>query len=394
MKLFKDIGASASLAILFLLSVEGLLRLSGTRFEGSFYQPDRELGYALRPNAHGWNVVENLNYFRVNADGMADRDRSLQRAPNVMRIAVVGDSVSEAKQVQRDQTYWAVMQRAMNLRLAPTGRQVEVLNFGVAGYSLAQELLVIRSSRLWKYDPQIVLLSGTIESFVLRSTRTLSPNTAAERVPFYVRRNGTLEPDAQTLRERASFRNSTALNRFGDIMNMSRLLALCNEGIKRSREEIDASLGRHPHANAYKESDSFLGPATPDLKSAWDISEAFIVSANEEVRRHHAEFWLFTLDMPQQVDPDPAVRAEFERSLGITDLFLSDRLFAGFAAREGIPHGTLAPALQAFAEKNKIALHGFSGTARNSGHWNVAGHRAAGELLAEQLLGFSANAGR
>jgi hypothetical protein len=390
MKLLKDMAAAALVTVLFLLLVEGLLRVSGTRYQASFYMPDQQLGYALRPNSHGWNVLENTNYFQVNADGMADRPHTVQRPPDVIRIAVVGDSVSEAKQVPRNQAYWAVMERVMNARLKPTGRRVEVLNFGVAGYSLAQDALVIASSRLWKYDPQIVLLAGTVESLVLRSSRKLAPNLASEHVPFYIRRGAVLTPDAETLRERAAFsRGGLVTQRFGDVMNASRLLTLFNEGVKKSAEELKLRLGRQTHGNAYKESDSFLGPANSDLAAAWDVSQALILLSKQEAARHHAELWLFTLDMPQQVDPDPSARTAFMRSLGIGDLFISDHLFAEFAARQGIPHGELAPPLLALAEQQKIALHGFAGTPRNSGHWNEAGHRAAGELLARQLLSAS-----
>jgi len=369
MKLLKDTGAAAAVTVLFLLLLEALFQLAGIRFEGSFYRPDRELGYALRPNAHGWNVNENLNYFAVNSDGMADREHTQQRPPGVIRIAVVGDSVSESKFLPRDQAYWAVMERFLNSRLAPS-RRVEVLNFGVAGYSLAQEALVIQSRRLWKYDPQIIVLAGTIESFVLRSTRKLSPNNASEHVPFYLLRNGMLEPDAQTLKERSEFSHSNRWNEWlGDLMNASRLLALCNEGVKAS--------WKHPaHANAYQESDAFLGPGTPDLQAAWAVSEAFIARSNQEARKHNAELWLFTLDMPEQVDPDQKM----------ANPFISDKLFADFAAQQGIQHGTLAPYLLAFAEKHKVVLHGFAGTPRNAGHWNAAGHSAAGELIGRQLL--------
>jgi hypothetical protein len=51
---------------------------------------------------------------------------------------------------------------------------------------------------------------------------------------------------------------------------------------------------------------------------------------------------------------------------------------------EGIPVITLAPDLQAYAEQNNVLLHGFD-RYLGSGHWNAAGHRIAGELLARKL---------
>jgi hypothetical protein len=45
---------------------------------------------------------------------------------------------------------------------------------------------------------------------------------------------------------------------------------------------------------------------------------------------------------------------------------------------------TLAPELQAYAEKNGSFLHGF-GSNLGNGHWNAVGHRVAGELIAQKL---------
>ncbi len=389
MKLARDLCATAIIILLFLAAAEGALRAARLRFEGSFYSSDRSLGYVLRPNAHGWDVLENVAYFCVNSDGLADRDHAVQRPPGVVRIAVVGDSESEAKQVPRAQAYWAVLERSLNSQLAPRGQKVEVINFGVAGYGLAQDSLVIQN-RVWKYDPQIVILAGTIESFTLRSTRGLSPTKPSQHVPFYVLQNGALLPDRQTQQERAAFSGSGRMHALlGDFLNSVEIAALCNEGIKKAVEQTDAFLGKRRSVGEYKQTSAFLGPATPALKSAWDISQALILRSSACAQSHGAEFWLFTLDMPEQVDPDDAARSAFARSLGIHDLFISDKLFANFAAAHGILHGTLAPSLLNFAKAHKTILHGFPGGPRNFGHWNESGHRAAGELMASTLLASS-----
>jgi hypothetical protein len=389
LRLARDICATAIIFLLFLAAAEGAFHAAHLRFQGSFYSSDRSLGYVLRPNAHGWNVSENVNYFTVNSDGLADRDHVPQRPPGVIRIAIVGDSVSEAKQVPRTQAYWSVMERNLNSSLAPRGQKVEVINFGVAGYGLAQDSLVIQN-RVWKYDPQIIILAGTIESLILRGTRDLSPSNGSEHVPFYQLQNGALVPDRQTQMERASFSDSGRLHTLlGDALNSIQIAALCNEGVKKAAEQANAFLGKKTTLNQYKETDAFLGPSTPALKSAWDISEALILQSSADARRHHAEFWLFTLDMPEQVDPDDAARSAFERSLGIHDLFISDNLFATFAGSKAILHGTLAPQLLDAAKATHTILHGFPGGPRNSGHWNESGHRVAGDLMAKTLLASS-----
>jgi hypothetical protein len=44
----------------------------------------------------------------------------------------------------------------------------------------------------------------------------------------------------------------------------------------------------------------------------------------------------------------------------------------------------LAPSFLEFAERNQIYLHGFGDT-KEGVHWNEAGHKPAGELIAEKL---------
>jgi hypothetical protein len=127
------------------------------------------------------------------------------------------------------------------------------------------------------------------------------------------------------------------------------------------------------------------GPATPALKDAWSIGEELILLSQREASRHHAEFWLFLLDMSPQVDPDAGNRQALMRALGIDDLFHADELLADFAEREKIPHEILAPKLLAFAQAHQVLLHGFKGRPRNSGHWNESGHEAAGHLMAQKL---------
>jgi hypothetical protein len=65
-------------------------------------------------------------------------------------------------------------------------------------------------------------------------------------------------------------------------------------------------------------------------------------------------------------------------------LFYPDNRIKELCLRERIPVLTLAPELQEFAELNKVSLHGF-GSNLGNGHWNVLGHRVAGELIAKKL---------
>jgi hypothetical protein len=89
---------------------------------------------------------------------------------------------------------------------------------------------------------------------------------------------------------------------------------------------------------------------------------ATISKAHEVTARHHARFWLFTLDLAAQVDPNSEQRAALLRKLGVADLFIADWKLAEFAHRSGIPIGVLGPDLAPYAEQHKAVLHGFPGT--------------------------------
>src|SRR5713226_8259084 len=78
-----------------LIVCEAGLRVGGIRMTGSFFTADRTLGWALRPNARGWDVDEGQSHVEINSDGQHDRERETGRRPGQYRVAVLGDSMVE-----------------------------------------------------------------------------------------------------------------------------------------------------------------------------------------------------------------------------------------------------------------------------------------------------------
>ena len=138
---------------------EAGLRLLGIDYP-DFFDYDPVVGSKLRPGIQGYWLKEGGGYVSINSDGLRDREHSLQPPPHTLRIAVLGDSFAEAMQVNREEAFWAVMEKDLQdcPRLRP--RRVEVINFGQAGFGTTQELLALRH-RVWKYAPEIVLLTAT-----------------------------------------------------------------------------------------------------------------------------------------------------------------------------------------------------------------------------------------
>jgi hypothetical protein len=109
-----------------------------------FDAPDPDIGYAHRPNVEGLWLREHRAFVRINAQGLRDRARTQQPAPGTLRIAVAGDSVTEALQVDEHDLFTLRTERA----LQGNGLPVEVLNFGLSGAMPLQQLLLLEKRGL------------------------------------------------------------------------------------------------------------------------------------------------------------------------------------------------------------------------------------------------------
>src|SRR5262249_24404577 len=118
MKYFRDLFRAVLCISMAIVALEFAMRASGERFQASYYSPEAERGYALRPGAECWNVGEQENYVRINSRGLRDREHDLARPHDVIRIAVIGDSETEAVQVALERTYFSVLERELNAMLA------------------------------------------------------------------------------------------------------------------------------------------------------------------------------------------------------------------------------------------------------------------------------------
>jgi hypothetical protein len=81
------------------------LRLVGISYP-SFYVVDENVGYKLRPYAAGRYQEEGIARITVNGDGLRDREHTKVKPLDIFRIAILGDSYAEAKQVSVQDTFW------------------------------------------------------------------------------------------------------------------------------------------------------------------------------------------------------------------------------------------------------------------------------------------------
>lgn len=367
------------LSVLATLAVLELgLRIAGVSYP-EFNRLDPRLGWAPRPGLEGRDTASGAR-IAINREGFRDRDHEPAKAAGGWRLAVLGDSFVEAREVALRDTFWKVMERRLQACLGGGKGPVEVLGFGVNGYGPAQELLVMRE-RVWRYAPDAVVLALFTGNDVANSSRRLDGHPDR---PYYVIENGALSLDLSGL-ETTRFAAKRAWSGLKHgLYNRLRTLQVARAAYKRTklalgyrRMDRDAQLGHGLDPGVYRP------PAGGAWDEAWGVTEAILRAMAGAAREHGAGFWIATLTNPLQVHPDPAPRARLAASLGLDDLLYPERRVAAFGAAEGIPVITLAQPLAALAEARGTRFHGSEAFA--GGHWNAAGHRAAGQHLGEVL---------
>jgi lysophospholipase L1-like esterase len=376
-----------------LLLVEAALRLSGySHFNPSIADP--QLGYALRPNASGWWRKEGAVFVTINSAGMRDREHVTEKPADTFRIAVLGDSFAEAFQVPAEKAFWSVLEQKANecasdQAVSYAGKRVEVLNFGVSGFSTARELIQLRE-HVWQYEPDLVLLLITTRNDIRDNSLPLSRYGSAP-LPYFVYRDGQLVSNNSFLNARNQsfsfrFQQSWAGQGLNWLRTHSRLLGLVDAAREGYDQRTEATTNEIPGSEAGLDDEVFREPRDAAWDDAWKVTEALIVQMRDEVTARGAQFLVVTGSTGIQVSPDAAIRDAYMKRLGVDSLFYPEERIKALGEREHFDILNLAPLLLDYAVRNGVFLHG-SDQLKNRGHWNEAGHRVVGEILAARICG-------
>ena len=346
------------------------------RFFPYFYCYDAARGWGLRPNTAGYYRREGAAYVQINSGGFRGPEFAAPKPAGTVRIAVLGDSYTEAIQVPYEDTFASVAARQLAQCPLLKGRRVEALNFGVDGYGTTQELMTLRQ-QVWAYQPDIVVLAIFLGNDVRNNSVTLEGNLCR---PFYVEHDGKLTP-AGPFQSSNSFR-LWCMARFD--YRKSGLFSLIGGAwtILRTRSEQPTAELPVERAINY---DIYKPPTEQTWRDAWQVTDDLVAETHREAARHGAAFLTVTLDTSIQVWPDPQVRENFMKRIGVSDLFYPDRRIAALGERDGFDVLTLAEPLYQYAQAHHAFLHGFANSKIGFGHWNVEGHRVAGELIGKRL---------
>ena len=96
----------------------------------------------------------------INSEGWKGRDFSLKKDKDLVRIIMLGDSITSGAYVEWYQAFPEALETMLNAKsqLSLSPKRYEVMNFGVCGYNIVSEVEVLRVYGL-KYKPDIVVLN-------------------------------------------------------------------------------------------------------------------------------------------------------------------------------------------------------------------------------------------
>ncbi len=141
-----------------------------------FYQIASEppgLLYELKPSTSGTLYKVPV---RINSYGLRGPEISTDKSPGTYRVAVLGDSATFGYGATEDVIFPSVLQEKLTQKLE---QPVEVLNFGVAGYSTSQESAQL-ASKVKKFDPDLIIVAQALNDIYGTGGVSVSPGPLLE----------------------------------------------------------------------------------------------------------------------------------------------------------------------------------------------------------------------
>ena len=338
-------------------------------------------GWAGNPNATSFWTGEGIpSELKMNSEGFRDYERSKIKPENGLRIALLGDSFTEAVHVKLEDTYGAIIEQKLQQCPVLKDQKVEVMNFGVQGYGTAQELMTLRH-HVWDYKPDLVILAFYAANDLRNNYRPLDHDYLR---PYFVHKNGQLVADM-------SFRTMKPWERGSYVFSMVDILPIWlvrNSRILQLIRKVDMDAKPRQFLNNYGQTiiSFYQKPqANSDWDKAWQITEDLIKLMRDEVYEKGANFMLIAISDSHQVHPDLQYRENFKNNHNLSDLYYPDKRIEAFGKQENIPVYILAGPLGNEAKKTGKCLYGFDNAEPCGGHWNIQGHKFVGEIMSNYL---------
>lgn len=366
--------------IICILGLELAFGMAGL-WEQDHLIPNRENGISIMPGRKITFRNEGFSRRTFNSFGMADREVSLAKPAGAYRIAVIGDSMVEALQVDLSKTMCSQLQEKLNASGA--NGKVEVLNFGVSS-SNAGHLYLRLKNNVMRFKPDLVIVYVRDHATADLSLPLNMRFPIAARPYFFVANNGELfesrllfdswwnSKEARTLRAAQWLRmHSHVWSCFWNIQSrfVSGLNDLKIEFASKTKDLFQTITLSKP--NAGTQTKDLTKPKAPvdarfdvgqikPVRFYFAVLERLLASMNDECTRNHCKFavaYIGTPDLPGQEEHKLLKQSMEARGIHLMDF--TDQF-------------------QASKKQTRLFYV-------EPGHFNVAGNELFADLLSKHL---------
>jgi len=144
-------------------------------------QFDSQLGWSLKPLSIGYSSATGKKIeYKINSKGLRSKEVGYDKPKNTFRIVLLGDSRTFGFGCSFDKIFPSLLEGYF--------KDTEVINMGVSGYGLDQELLMLKLEGL-KYHPDLILVYVAH----YRSERHIRKKVFGRSKPCFILKDNKLE---------------------------------------------------------------------------------------------------------------------------------------------------------------------------------------------------------
>jgi hypothetical protein len=239
-------------------------------------QFDERLGWSKIPLAHG--VSERTGYaieYRINSKGLRDEETTYKKPEDTFRIVLVGDSYTFG--------FGVPIEKHFSTLLEGYFQNVEVINMGIDGFGVDQELLYLRLEG-FRYEPDLVLayVPHYAEHRHMHTTRF------GKNKPRFVLVDGDLVLTNSPVVDNVPVRSA------GVLREIDRWFVRRSNAYQILHDGLLGWLRQAPTVNQQRRQNSTNAADDRFIKEMYELGEALIYEMHEDSLDHEAAFVLVT----------------------------------------------------------------------------------------------------
>jgi SGNH hydrolase-like domain, acetyltransferase AlgX len=333
--------------------------------------PSGNGSYRLKPNMEITTLVSNrLVHIKLNSFGMNWKDARLEKAKGKTRIAFVGDSFTWGS--------WAsdAAHGLVGVFNSMMPASIEVLNFGVPGYGIDDEELMIKEE-VTKFKPDYVVLCffngndfrdtylGMRKYVIVNGTVKFNERVIQEKVPSKFRHR---EETGYFMRH-YYYRRLKALMRLENLASFRLLKELRNYLEPEGAIIFPSKIVVENNFNSYTFWSATQYP--PVAKNAIDVTLATLDRIRNYLAKINIPLAIVTIPYRDQVYVQAMRGPNY-------DVKFPQVYVEKYARDHGVPYLDLLPPLRKYVRQHNVEIY-----VKGDVHFNDLGHKEAGALIAQ-----------